>query len=339
MPNLLPFFAGHQIRRAKPRPFVKWAGGKSQILPELRENFPQGLGERYTKFVEPFVGGGAVLLDVISSFKFESVHVFDTNFELITAWRVIRDEVCFLIDRLDELKSRHMELVATARDRHYYAMRERFNHLKTEVHHPDPVELAALLIYLNRTCYNGLYRVNSRGIFNVPVGIYANPKISDPKNLKTLSLALKGVNIEHGDYSRSEPIIDEKSFVYFDPPYRPLTPTSNFTTYTQNGFGDDQQRALAAFFAKISNKGAAAMLSNSDPKGASKDSSKGASRGAAKFNPEGASRRASQRALQDDDFFDELYKDFNILRVQARRLVSRDKSGRGLVTEILVKNY
>ena len=297
--------------RRCPRPFVKWAGGKSQILPDIRRNLPEGLGDRYVKYAEPFVGGGAVLLDMIGRHKFEEIYIGDTNHELMAAYRAIRDDPEGLARSLAAVEAEYLALGGDGRKAYYYDRRDRFNRLKSGEAENAPLEAASLLIFLNKTCFNGLWRVNSKGLFNVPAGAYSRPRICDAKNISALSEALQGVRMEAADYGAAEGFIDDRTFVYFDPPYRPLTPTSSFTSYTQGEFGDEAQRELARCFARVAAKGAAALLSNSDPK----------------------------NSEAKDDFFDDLYEGFPIVRIQALRSVSSLSSGRGPVSEILVRSY
>ena len=180
------------------KPFVKWAGGKAQILDEIRAKYPEGLGSAITKYAEPFVGGGAVLFDVLSNFALREVYISDINRELIHAYTTIRDGADELIDVLREYEARYLPADEETRKAVYYANRERFNTLKSA--NDTSVELAALFIFLNRTCFNGLYRVNAKGGYNVPQGSYKNPKICDADNLRAVSEALQGVTIVCGDY-------------------------------------------------------------------------------------------------------------------------------------------
>ena len=173
------------------------------------------------------------------------------------------------------------------------------------------VEKAALFIFLNKTCFNGLYRVNKKGLFNVPIGAYNNPCICDEENLRNISKALERVNIVCADYKESESFIDPYTFVYFDPPYRPLNETSNFTSYTENEFDDGAQSELAEYVRKIVEKGAKVVISNSDPKNTNKD----------------------------DHFFDELYKAYKINRVEAVRMINCNSARRGNISELLISSF
>jgi DNA adenine methylase len=288
------------------KPFVKWAGGKSQILADIRAKYPQGLGGGIRKYAEPFVGGGAVLFDVLKSYSLDGVYISDVNRELIHAYITIRDNAEKLIEALAELEMQYLSAAGGARKEMYYVKRDRFNALKLA--NDTSVELAALFIFINRTCFNGLYRVNSRGEYNVPQGSYKNPTICDAGNLRALAAVLQGVTIVWGDYKQSADFIDGDTFAYFDPPYRPLTATASFTAYAQNGFGDAQQIELAQFIDKMGERGAWIVASNSDPKNAD----------------------------ESDDFFDELYAKHIVERICASRAINSVGAERGRVSELLI---
>lgn len=291
------------------RPFVKWAGGKSQILGEIRTKYPDGLGQTITKYAEPFVGGGAVLFDVLNRYDLKEVYINDINSELITTYKTIRDELESLTSLLSQMQADYWQADTDNRKVYYYDRRERFNALKlTE---SGDVELAALFVFLNRTCFNGLYRVNSKGGFNVPMGSYKKPTICDIENLRAVSAQLKRAEIVCGDYKQSRDFIDMFTFAYFDPPYRPLSDTANFTSYAQDGFGDDDQVELAQFIDEVSDKGAAIVVSNSDPKNTN----------------------------ESDDFFDELYCKHVISRISANRMINSAGNGRGKVNELLIATF
>lgn len=289
----------------KAKPFVKWAGGKAQILAEIRLRYPAGLGVSVTKYAEPFVGGGAVLFDVLANYAPAEVYISDVNRELIHTYTMIRDKVDKLLDALREVEAEYLQADEGSRKEIYYRSRERFNTLKAE--RSDSAELAALFIFINRTCFNGLYRVNRRGEFNVPQGSYKNPAICDEKNLRAVSSKLRGVKIICGDYKLSREFIDENTFVYFDPPYRPLTATANFTAYSDGSFGDEQQIELARFIDEMSERGAWIVASNSDPKNAD----------------------------ESDEFFDKLYERHSIARIEASRIVNSKNGWRSLRTWLI----
>ncbi len=293
------------------KPFVKWAGGKRQLLPIINENLPKELKEReINKYIEPFVGGGAVLFDIISRYEFEQIIINDCNKDLMNVYKHIKNYKDDIIDELQKLSDDYLSLNDDNRKNYYYKARDLFN-----IEESGTIMKSALFIFLNRTCFNGLYRVNSSGKFNVPHGSYKNPTILDIDNILKVSEALSKVTILNGDFTIVEEYVDEKTFVYLDPPYRPLSATSNFTSYANNDFNDDEQIRLANFYKYLHNeKRAKLMLSNSDPKNTN----------------------------ENDNFFDELYKqgnDFTIKRVKAKRAINSKGNGRGKITELLIINY
>lgn len=305
---------GRSIRYNQPtidavKPFLKWAGGKGQLLSEIQKLYPFDKG--ITKYVEPMVGGGAVLFDVLSKYRLKEVVINDSNAELMDTYVVIRTRVKDLVALLKQYQSEYLPLDMSARKDYYVKKRDRFNVLVGNFITNDLVEKAALMIFLNRTCFNGLYRVNRKGFFNVPMGVYKTPLICDEDNLLAISEKLKKVKIRCGDYHLMADYVDEHTFVYIDPPYRPLTKTAGFTAYTQDVFGDEQQRELANFYDELARTGAKVLLSNSDPKNVD----------------------------ATDDFFDELYKDYNIKRVTAHRNINRNGAARGKINELLIANF
>ncbi|MCL1882682.1 MAG: Dam family site-specific DNA-(adenine-N6)-methyltransferase [Defluviitaleaceae bacterium] len=232
------------------KPFVKWAGGKGQILDEIRKKYPNA--KKIRKYAEPFVGGGAVLFDVMNHYTLDEIYIGDINRELIHAYVTIRDDVDALVEALLKFEKKYLPVDNDVRKNFYYEKRDEFNFMKMN---GDTVpELAALFIFLNRTCFNGLYRVNAKGGFNVPQGSYKNPCICDENNLRLLSKKLQGMTIVCGDYKLAADFIDDNTFAYFDPPYRPLSITSNFTSYAQDGFDDNAQTELATFIDRMSEK-------------------------------------------------------------------------------------
>lgn len=300
-----------KMEEVKVKPFVKWAGGKTQLLQIIKENLPQGLGETIKNYAEPMVGGGALLFDLMTKYNFEKVFISDVNNELINAYKIIRDNVDKLIERLESMQIDYYGFDEEQRKLYYYSKRNIFNQLIASSGDSDNVEKAALFIFLNKTCFNGLYRVNSKGQFNVPMGSYKKPLICDSVNLINISELLQKVEIVTCDFTRCGEVIEENTFVYFDPPYRPLNKTASFTSYAENGFGDKEQIELSFVARNLSQKGAKVMLSNSDPKNTN----------------------------ENDNFFDDLYKDFNIDRVFASRMINSSGTKRGKITELLIKNY
>lgn len=292
------------------KPFLKWAGGKGQLIKKIEKYYPFETGY-ITKYAEPFVGGGAVLFDILSKFKLEDVYISDSNAELINSYLIIRDDINELIAMLKKFQDKFVPLDTDKRKVYYLSMRERFNDLILNNNESDNTEKAALMIFLNKTCFNGLFRVNKRGLFNVPMGSYKNPLICDEDNLREISKKLQNVNIVCDDYHISEKFIDEHTFVYFDPPYRPLTDTSNFTSYTKDLFDDEKQIELASFVEVLDRKGAKIVISNSDPKNSN----------------------------SDDNFFEEIYSNYNIRRVEATRMINRNAKSRGKIKELIISNF
>jgi len=298
------------------RPFLKWAGGKTQILRQLSQRLPPEIetGE-ITNYVEPFVGGGAVFFSLAPKFPFTTRYIFDLNEELILVYRVIKKSTNKLIHELDFLESEYIPGSNEDRERLFYSVRDHFNQKKQEInfqkYDPGWVTRAAYCIFLNRTCYNGLFRMNRKGEFNVPFGRYKNPQILNKNNLRDVAGVLKATDIIQGDFTRCKKYVDNNSFVYLDPPYRPLSDTSSFTAYSKDGFSDKDQERLAGLFNELDKKGAKIMLSNSDPRNE---------------NP-------------DDSFFEELYSGYTIERVPARRIINCNGSHRGEINELIITNY
>lgn len=253
------------ISEKKVKPFLKWAGGKGQLLSEIEKYYPFK-NSHITKYAEPFVGGGAVLFDILSKYDLESIYISDINAELINTYRIIRDGIDELISMLIVMQDEFIPLNTEKRKAYYLEKRTRFNELKVNGNESINIEKAALMIFLNKTCFNGLFRVNRKGFFNVPMGAYKNPLICDEDNLRAVSEKLQNVTIVCGDYRQCSDFVDENTFVYFDPPYRPLTETAGFTAYTENPFNDKEQIELAQFVDELHRKGAKVVVSNSEHK-------------------------------------------------------------------------
>lgn len=294
----------------KVKPFLKWAGGKGQLLAEIGKYYPFS-DEKITKYAEPFVGGGAVLFDILSRYDVEEVYISDINAALINTYCMIRNHVGELISLLSTMQSKFVLMNTESRKAYYVNKRERFNELKVNGNEAGDIEKAALMIFLNKTCFNGLYRVNRKGQFNVPMGSYKNPLICDEENLRAVSEKLQKVTIVCSDYRKSTEFIDKHTFVYFDPPYRPITETAGFTAYTENLFNDEEQIELAKFVDELNRKGAKVVVSNSDPK----------------------------NSKTDDNFFDNIYSAHKIRRVEAARMINCDGEARGKIKELLISNY
>ena len=292
------------------KPFVKWAGGKGSLISQLTNFYPFELENgTIKKYVEPFVGGGAVLIDILQKYNVKEAYAFDINKDLINCYNVIKQDVESLIEKLNRKEKEFLSIELEDRQEYFYKIRSEYNSYKIE----DKIDAkrASEFIFLNRTCFNGLYRVNKNGDFNVPCGKYKNPTICDANNLRNLSKLLQNVVFEYGDYKKSIKHIDTNTFVYFDPPYRPLSTTSGFTSYTKEDFNDENQKELADFYKQLDLKNAKLMLSNSNPKNTNKE----------------------------DNFFEEIYKGFNINEVLAKRMINSKAQGRGEISELLITNY
>lgn len=289
------------------RPFIKWVGGKTQLLDEVRKSLPRDFASRqHVTYVEPFVGGGAVMFWILQAYpNIDRAVINDINPELICTYRVIKENVEELIAELAHVQDEYIPLGAEDRKAYYMEKRVLFNTKQT-----SPVETAKLFIFLNRTCFNGLYRVNSKGDFNVPHGKYANPRICDAGNLRACSAVLQRVEILCGDFAETGRYAGPDTLFYFDPPYKPITETSAFTSYAKEGFDDAEQIRLRDFCEQISRDKALFVASNSDPKD---------------VNP-------------SDNFFDTLYNQFIIKRVSAARMINSDASGRGAISELMISN-
>ena len=295
----------------KVKPFVKWAGGKGSLLNQLNKYYPLELKNgKIECYIEPFVGGGAVLIDILQNYKINEAYAFDINENLINSYNIIKNNVNELIYNLKILEKEYLSLEKDARKEYFYNIREQYNSYKLDKDEKS-LQKAVEFIFLNRTCFNGLYRVNKNGDFNVPMGNYKNPTICDEENLKALSRLIRNVKFQYGDYKTSQECIKKNTFVYFDPPYRPLNVTSGFTSYTKEDFDDENQKELALFYKKLSNRKVKVMLSNSNPKNTDKE----------------------------DCFFENIYKGFNINEVYAKRMINANSNGRGEISELLITNY
>ena len=269
------------------KPILKWAGGKRQLLPALIKNIP----EKFNTYYEPFIGGAALLISLYSLNKINESVISDTNKDLYNLYKTIKENPQQLIDELNNLEFKNNK-------DDYYKARELFNAIN------DPIERSALLIYLNRHGYNGLYRVNSSNKFNVPFGKYNNPGMPSSGNIMALSELFQSCTIMNSDFELTVNNARKDDFVYFDPPYMPLSKTSYFTGYTHSGFDEKDQERLAKSFQKLSDKGVYVMESNSST-----------------------------------DFIKELYKDFNLLEVDARRNINSVGTKRNSIKELIITNY
>jgi DNA adenine methylase len=292
------------------KPFLKWAGGKGQLLDEIERRLPNELlSGQINTYVEPFVGGGAVFFYIAQNYKsIKHFYLFDINGDLVGCYNAVKHDVESLIAELKSLQRRFFALRESEQEQFYFDIRKRFNSEKLS---GFETKTAAKLIFLNKTCYNGLYRVNRNNEFNVPFGHYKNPTICDVKNLHAASEILRKVQILCSDFEDSDKYIDKRTFVYLDPPYRPISPTASFTSYSKDDFSEKDQVRLSKFCRRIDIKGAKFLLSNSDP----------------------------QNENHRDRFFEDQYKGFNIDRVKANRAINCKATGRGQINELLIINY
>jgi len=271
-------------------PFLKWAGGKRQLIPQMKKYFPQ----KFNKYIEPFVGGGAVFFELYNaSLVKNGAIIIDKNKELINCYRVIKDNVNVLIKSLKKHKN----------DEDYYYRIRKLDRKPKKYKKLSDIEKASRTIFLNRCCYNGLYRVNSKGQFNVPFGRYKNPTFCDEENLKAVSISLKNVKIIHDSFEVCLKYAEEGDFIYFDPPYFPLSETSSFTSYTKEDFGIKYQKKLHQIFNELNKRGCKLMLSNSY-----------------------------------SNFILDLYNDYEKIILKAKRVINCDSSKRGKIKELLIIN-
>ena len=312
-PQMIFPFVDEVIPKAKP--FLKWAGGKSQLINQIETYLPPHLQQGTIKYAEPFIGGGAVLFFMAKKFQPHEFFISDMNKDLILAYKTIQQDVETLIELLSDIQYEYFQMSPERQKAYFYDTRTSFNENRGQINfsvvNHDSIRRVTHLIFLNRTCFNGLYRVNSKGGFNVPFGSYKNPKICDAANLRGVSKILAKAHIHHGDFTTCRSFVDHQTFVYFDPPYRPISKTASFNSYSKKRFDDDEQIRLATFCRQINDAGAKFMLSNSDPHNE---------------NPH-------------DDFFQEIYAGFTIRKVSAKRAINSNGAKRGEITELLVTNY
>ena len=290
------------------KPFLKWAGGKTQLIKDIERTLPTKITKEKFTFIEPFVGSGAVLFWMLNNFpKLEKAVINDINEDLINTYKTIASNPKELISILEILQNEFHNLEGSEENKklYYYQKRELYNTRKEE-----QSGQAALFIFLNRTCFNGLYRVNSKNLYNVPMGGYKKPTICDKENILAVNNVLQKVEILSGDFEQTLNYADKKSLFYFDPPYKPLSETSSFNSYAKDEFNDGEQIRLKDFCSKLDALNHIWVLSNSDVKGKN----------------------------ENDNFFDDLYSDFNIQRVEAKRNINANPEKRGKLTELLITN-
>jgi DNA adenine methylase len=298
-----------RISNTNAKPFLKWAGGKSQLLSQIRLNLPSLDKVQNLIYVEPFIGSGAVMFWMAENYpNLSQIVINDANEDLVNVYRQIGMSVENLIEVLNSYQSDYHLRSNDQKSLQDYYLERREEYNRREA---DAVTQAALLIFLNRTCFNGLYRVNSNNKFNVPMGRYKNPQICDEANLRRVADLMKKVEVHSGDYSQTLSYANENSFYYLDPPYRPLNETSSFGAYCKEGFGDNEQIQLKGFCDALSSKEVKWLLSNSNP----------------------------LQTKNADTFFHELYDGYSIATVVARRSINSKSDKRGVITELLIKNY
>jgi len=294
------------------QPFLKWAGGKRQLMKEIETRLPKNL-ESYNTYVEPFIGGGAVLFHLLEKYDFENVHISDLNPELILCYEMLKLDAKSVIRNLDKLIEAYPEEIDDRKDV-YYKIRTDWNEDVGNINSlskSKKIKRVSQMLFLNRTCFNGLFRVNRKGEFNVPIGNYKKPSFPKAENLLAVQKALENVTIHLSSFENCEFWVDKSTFIYFDPPYRPLSDTSHFVSYSKGEFDDENQKQLAHTFRSLDKNNVKLLLSNSDPK----------------------------NTVADDEFFDELYSGFDIQRVSANRSINSNPDKRGIITELLIKNY
>ena len=294
---------------AKGKPFIKWVGGKTQLISQLDELLPANFEQMdNVTYIEPFVGGGAMLFYMLQRYpNIRQAIINDINGDLTTCYQTVRDYPEELIASLRDIQEAYNELLTEeGRKDFFMAARARYNEKNL-----DPIENTTKFFFLNRTCFNGLYRVNKKGLFNVPFGKYVNPQIYDEETIRLDSELLRRVEILNGDFERTFEYANGNTLFYFDPPYRPLSDTSSFNDYTKEAFNDDSQIRLKEFCDKVVADGHSFMLSNSDCKGKN----------------------------EADNFFDVLYAKYYIDRVMASRNVNANGAKRGKISELLVHSY
>jgi DNA adenine methylase len=311
-----PLFNTIDLRSTVAKPVLKWAGGKGQLLDQITNYLPEELKTgQITRYIEPFIGGGALFFFIAQNYAVREFYISDSNVELIVLYTTIQQRPGDLIKVLDDIEKNYHAQTPTEQKEFFYKIRDEYNQDRASIDFSsfsaDWIDRAAQTIFINRTCFNGLFRVNSKGGFNVPCGDYKNPRICDKDNLSAVSEILKRTVIKYADFAECESFTDENAFVYFDPPYRPLSKTASFNAYSKANFGDPEQERLAEFYGLLDRRGAKLMLSNSDPK-----------------NTE-----------ITNEFFDELYNGFDIKRVKASRNINSNGAKRGQITELLITNY
>lgn len=289
-----------EMNRNIAKPFLKWAGGKTKLVSEIYNSLPDDFSS-YTTYIEPFVGGGSIFFSISQQFNnINNIIINDINKDLIIGYNIIKNNPDELIENLRNLENQYKELNnLECKSDLYYKIRKNFN-----LRENNDLTQTAYLIFLNKTCFNGLFRVNSKNEFNVPFSKAENPTICDQNNIINVSKLLQKVTILNVDYSETIKYIDNKTLFYFDPPYKPVSKTSSFNSYSKEGFNDEDQVKLKKFCDQLTNLNVKWLLSNSDI-----------------------------------NFFDNLYANYNIKRVSMKRTINSDSKKRGEISELLIKNY
>lgn len=291
------------------KPFLKWAGGKRQLIPTIQAVLPSNFEKaKNLTYIEPFIGGGAVLFWMLQAYpNIQQAIINDINPDLTTAYRIVQQRPEDLIHALADVQEQYYKLpTEEARRTYFETLRDEFNTRPLE-----PLRNTVVLIFLNRTCFNGLYRVNSKGGFNVPFGRFDRPTICNPEVIRADSALLQRVTILNGDFAAVLPHVHTDSFFYFDPPYKPLSKTALFNAYATETFDDASQHRLASFCRSLDAQGQRWLLSNSDV----------------------------QNADATNMYFDELYTGFTVQRILAKRTINSKADGRGRISELLINNY
>ena len=296
------------------KPIIKWVGGKTQLLNTINDNLPQNISH-FNTYMEPFIGGAAVLFYIVPKLpNIKNVFINDLNYKLTNLYTVVKNKHLKLINQLKTIQEEYRK--SEDQKMFYYNTRDSFNIYDMNMEPDADVLHAAEFIFLNKTCFNGLYRENSKGEFNVPWNKNVTVCICDEENINAVHNFFIKYNVQistgtYDEFFKGKRMYMTNAFVYMDPPYRPITKSSAFTSYTKSGFNDDSQKDLKVWFDILTSDCAYCMLSNSDPKNSD----------------------------VNDTFFDDLYSDYNIIRVNAKRSINSKGNGRGSITEILVKNY
>lgn len=293
------------MKNSHAKPFLKWAGGKTQLIAEIERSLPPFVRSNPFTYIEPFAGSGAVLFWMLNNFpNLKKAVINDINADLINAYRIITEQPKELIKVLKEFQKQFhsLEKDENKKKEYFYEKRDSYNRRDT-----DKIIQAALFIFLNRTCFNGLYRVNRKNFFNVPIGSYKTPMICDEQNILAVSDTLQNVKLLNGDFEETLAYADKNSFFYIDPPYKPLSATSSFNSYAENEFDDKEQVRLKDFCIKLHGRDIRWLQSNSD--------------------------------VQHDNFFHRIYEGFNIKQVKAKRFINSKSEKRGELDELLITNY